>query len=354
MYRNTYALISLSNISHNIKILKEKLSDYKYFIAVVKADCYGHHDIKVIEKMIESGINYLAVATLDEAILIRKNIKNIPILCLGVIPSNYIKICEKNNITITINSIQYLKELLNKKPTKLKVHIKINTGMNRLGINNSEELNEVYKLIKQSKIKLEGIYTHLYEALNEKKTIKQFSKFETITKDIDLYNIKIVHLCASDAIIKYHKKPYVNGCRLGIAMYGLLNVEFDNLLPTFKVVSEVIQINKLKKGETVGYLSSYKAKKEEYIAVVSIGYADGIIRKNKGRYVYINNKPYKIVGNICMDMLFVKVDKTIKVHDKVEIIKDCNHIRQIAKYLNTNNFEVIISISKRVPRICIE
>ena len=354
MYRNTYALINLKNISHNIKLLTTKLEDYKYFIAVVKADCYAHHDIKVIKTMINNGINYLAVATLDEALTIRKEIKNIPILCLGIIPSKYIKICEKNNITITINSINYLNEVLAKNPTKLKVHIKINTGMNRLGINNSEELNKVYSLIKTSKINLEGIYTHMYEPLNKKKTIKQFSNFEKITKDIDLYNIKIVHLCASDAIIKYHKKPYVNGCRLGIAMYGLLNVEFDNLLPTFKVVSEVIQINKLKKNDIVGYLSSYKAKMEEYIAVVSIGYADGIIRKNKGRYVYINNKPYKIEGNICMDMLFVKVDKTIKVHDKVEIIKDNNHIRQIAKYLNTNNFEVIISISKRVPRICIE
>ena len=113
------------------------------------------------------------------------------------------------------------------------------------------------------------------------------------------------------------------------------------------------QINEINK-ETVGYDAKYKAKGREKIAVISIGYADGIIRKNKGRYVYINERPYKIVGNICMDMLFVKVDDNVKLYDKVEIIKDTKHIRNIAKHLQTNNFEVLISISSRVPRICID
>ena len=353
MYRNTYALISLSNISHNIKVLKEYLCNYKYYIAVVKANCYSHHDIKVIKTMINSGINYLAVATLDEALEIRKKIKKIPILCLGVIPAKYINICVKNNITITINSLNYLKEIIKKKIKGIKEHIKINSGMNRLGINNSFELNKVYRLLKDNNVNIEGIYTHMCDALNKKKTMDQFETFENITKDINLYDIPIIHLCASESLIKYNKKRYVNGCRLGIAMYGLMNLEFKNLLPTFKLISEVIQINKVKKGETVGYLSSYKTKRNEYIAVVSIGYADGIIRSNKGRNVYINNKPYPIVGNICMDMLFVRVDEKVKVHDKVEIIKDINHIKEIAKHLKTNNFEVLITISNRVPRICI-
>ena len=350
MYRNTYALINLSNISHNIKIIKEKYNDYKYFIAVVKANCYSHN-IKVIKTMINNGINYLAVATLDEALEIRKEIKDIPILCLGLIPFKYINICKKNNITITINNIDYLNEILSEKIKGIKVHIKINSGMNRLGINNSNELNKVYKLLKKSNIEIEGIYTHIANSLNKKKTIKQLSSFEKITKDIDLYSIKIVHIYASDALTIYRKKPYANGCRIGKCMYGFMNI--NNMLPTFKLISEVIQINKVKKGESVGYLSLYKPKKTEYIAVVSIGYADGIIRKNKGRYVYINNKKYQIVGLICMDMLFVKVDNTIKVHDKVEIIKDNNHIKEIAKHLKTNDFEILITISNRVPRICI-
>ena len=101
----------------------------------------------------------------------------------------------------------------------------------------------------------------------------------------------------------------------------------------------------------IGYNGEYKVSKKERIAVIPIGYADGIIRKNTGRNVYINNKEYKIVGNICMDMLFVKVDDTIKVSDKVYVIKDINHIKQISKYLDTITYEVICSVSKRVPRI---
>ena len=124
-----------------------------------------------------------------------------------------------------------------------------------------------------------------------------------------------------------------------------------NLLSTFRLVSEVIQLKYLKKGDTVGYDGAYRAKKDEIIAIVPIGYADGIIRANKGRFVYINNKKYQIVGNICMDMLFIKVDQTIKVKDKVIIIKDIKHIKEIAKHLNTIEYEVLCSIGKRVPRI---
>ncbi len=135
-------------------------------------------------------------------------------------------------------------------------------------------------------------------------------------------------------------------------MYGLVDYKDIEFKSTFSLYSEVIQINKVK-DETVGYNGNYKVKDEELIAVVSIGYADGIIRKNTGRYVYINDKRYQIVGNICMDMLFVKVDKNVHVGDKVVIIKDIEHIKEIAEYLETIPYEITCSISKKVPRIFI-
>lgn len=352
MYRNTYVEIDLKNIESNVKTLVTKYNNYTYHFGVVKADCYGHYS-KSVDAIIKGGCNYLAVATLDEALEIRERVTDIPILCLGIIPIEHIEQCIKNNITITISNIDYLKKLVQNEYDNLKVHIKLNTGMNRLGTNNREEFNEIYQTIKNSKLTLEGIFTHIYNPLDEKVTLKQINKFEEITTDIDLSNIPIIHIGASDATITHSKLPYVNGCRLGIAMYGLMDKKQCELLSTFSLHSEVIQINNIEDG-TVGYNGAYEVKENEKIAVVPIGYADGIIRKNTGRNVYINEKAYEIVGNVCMDMLFVKIDENVKVGDKVTIIKDIEHIKEIAEHLDTIPYEVICSIGKRVPRIYVD
>lgn len=352
MYRHSYVEINLSNIKHNVKTFIKKYNEYQYYFGVVKADSYGHNDILTIKNIIEGGCNYLAVSSLDEALEIRKEIKDIPILCLGIINLDYLAICAENNITITISNYEYLKKLLTLNIKKLKVHIKIDTGMNRLGFKDEKLITESYNLIKESNLELEGIYTHIYEPMNKEKSDKQFEKFENLTKNIDLKNIKIIHLTASDATMQTVKKEYVNGCRLGIVMYGLMDTKDKDFLPTFKLYSEVIQINNVE-NETVGYSGKYKVDGKEKIAVICIGYADGIIRKNTGRYVYIKDKPYEIVGNICMDMLFVKVDENVNVGDKVEIIRNNQHIEEIANHLETITYEVITSIGKRIPRIYI-
>ena len=346
MYRKTYVEINLNNLKDNVEKLIKRYNNYKYYFGVVKADCYGH-GIKAIKAIIDAGCNYLAVATLDEAVGIRK-ITNTPILCLGIINQKYLDICEENNITITVSNYDYLKKIENKY-NKLKVHIKINTGMNRLGVNNKEEFNQIYQFVKDNFI-LEGIYTHIYSPNNRNLTNNQWEKFENITSDINILEIPIVHIGASEATELYSKREYANGCRLGISMYGLIDYKNIDFKSTFSLYSEVIQINDVI-GETVGYEGAYKVEKKEKIAVVAIGYADGIIRKNTGRNVYINNKEYPIVGNICMDMLFVRVDENVKVGDKVIIIKDIDHIKAIAKYLDTITYEVICLIGKRVPRI---
>lgn len=356
MYRNTYLEINLKNLEYNVTTLISRYIEYKYYFGVVKANSYGHFGIEPIKSIIKSGINYLAVATLDEALLIRNEIKNIPILCFGIINIKDINLCIKNNITITICNLEYLKKLINSKYVKnfnlLKVHIKINSGMNRLGINTKKEFNECINLIKNNSnhIFLEGIYTHMHTPNNLISINTQHEIFEKITEDINFNEIPIVHLGASDYTEISSKKQYTNGCRLGIAMYGLASYKNIVFKSTFTLYSEVIQINKLK-NTTLGYNENYKINNEELIAVVPIGYADGIIRKNTNRYVYINDKKYKIVGNICMDMLFIKVDESIKIGDKIQIIKDIKHINEISNHLDTIPYEVICSISNRVPRI---
>ena len=168
-YRNTYAKINLDNIKNNVKTIISNFTGYKYYIGVVKADTYGHNSKEVIKSIIDGGCNYLAVSSLDEAMEIRKKF-NVPILCLGIIDSKYIDICINNNIDITIPNINYFREIKDKKVT---AHIKIDTGMNRLGIKEKEELNEIFNT--NTNINIKGIYTHIYEALDEENTNNQIS-----------------------------------------------------------------------------------------------------------------------------------------------------------------------------------
>lgn len=343
MIRQTYEEINLKALESNVKSIISQSSEYKYHIGVVKANCYGL-GLKCIKSIIKGGANYLAVSSLEEALSIRKITKE-KILILEPINPKYISLARKNNITLTISSLEYLN---NVKDQEFTCHIKINTGMNRLGINSKEEFDELYNIIMNSDITLEGIYTHIYKASDSKCTNNQFKKFEYITSDIDLNTIPIVHIPNSETIFNYKKKPYINGCRMGIIMYGFSNdIKLNSV---FSLISKVIEIKHIHSGDTVGYDGKYTASGDESIAVLPIGYADGILRHNSGRNVYINGKEYKIVGNICMDMLFVKVDDNIKVNDEAYIIKDNDHINQIASYLDTINYEVMCSISDRVVR----
>lgn len=354
LYRSTYLEIDLKNIENNVKEIIKEFSNYQYYFGVVKADCYGHQEIQSVEAVIKGGCNYLCVATLEEALWIREIIKDIPILCLGVIPTSFLSICKENQITITIPSLVYMEELQkldSQNLEGLKVHFKINTGMNRLGIKTSQDLEKVYELAQIKNLNIEGIYTHIYEASCQDKYEKQMKELEIILKVIPLSEIPIIHVAASDTFSHYDKPSYVNGCRLGIIIYGFTNRKDLKLESTCCLQSQVIQINELNPGETVGYNGMYQAKQREKIAVVSIGYADGIIRKNTGRMVYIKGKEYPIIGNICMDMLFVKIDDNVKLYDQVTILKDRKHIEEVANYLGTIPYEVLCSIGKRVPRI---
>ena len=341
-----YFMINIANIKSNIQYIKDKYRQYEYYMAIVKADCYGLGYKKIV-KSIDNMVSYFAVATLKEAINLRK-ITNKPILCLGIIQEKYLKICQKYNITITISNYVYLEKIKIAVLKNLKVHIKVNTGMNRLGVKDNCEFNKVYKYLKQNNINVEGIYTHIYDADNLNKSNKQVKIFEEITKDIILSDIKIIHICASDATNNLKRVDLANGIRMGINMYGLGN---ESLLSCIQLTSQIIQINTLNRGETLGYNGTFVAHEDNIkIGVIPLGYYNGIIRKYKGSYVFINNKKYEIVGNICMNMMFVKIDDDIKVGDKVYIIKDNNHLKDIAKNADTIPYEIICNIANKIER----
>ena len=365
--RNTYALINLNNLANNIKEIINNYP-YNYYFGVIKANCYGH-GVNTIKTMDKSGINYFCVATLEEAIEARNYTKK-PILCFGYVDTNDLNLVIKNNITLSIISFDYFKELLNVNPN-INVHLKINSGMNRFGIKDKNEVLEIVNKIKKSNMTLEGIYTHLATSgVSDIYYDRQIANFEEITSLINLHEIPIVHIFNSLALARHKKLSYTNGVRIGLMMYGfsykmsiskftkikrkflyrnisetMLNNNL-NLKKVLSLHSEVININKVEKDEFVGYNAKYIIKNHGFVATIAIGHADGITTSYKK--VMINNKLYPIVA-LCMDYIMVLVDKNVKVHDKVDLINDK---LIIGKDINDDSpHHLLVSISSRVPRI---
>ncbi|MBE6161149.1 MAG: alanine racemase [Firmicutes bacterium] len=384
MYRKTYVEIDENILKKNIEEIKKTYDNYEYYIGVVKNNAYGH-GIKVINSLIEGGINYLAVSSLEEAIEARKYNREIPILCLEVIDLEYIYDCINNNVTLTVESLDYLEELNKMKlDYEVKIHLKLNTGMNRLGINNKKEVNKCVEIIdKNKKIVLEGIYTHLATSgISDKYYDEQINKFKELTNDIDLSKVPIVHLGRSLTLVNHDKLPFVNGIRLGIIMFGFsqsikpdnsfkgkirelrrkrlikkLNISSSHLTNDLKIktaftlYSTVMTIKKVKQSEFVGYGALYFADKDINVAIIPIGYADGVTKNYK--YVYIHGRKYNIVAD-SMDMLMVCVDGRVRTGDKVEIFGDNISIKEASKNNGINSYKLFNMITTRVPRVHIK
>ena len=381
MYRKTYAIIDEDKLKNNIKEIKAKYDNYKYYIGVVKNNAYNH-GIKIINSLIEGGINYLAVSSLEEALDARKYNSKIPILCLEVIDLDYIYDCINNNVTITVESLEYLEKLNKiKLDFPVKIHLKLNTGMNRLGISEVKEVNKCVSIISENKkLILEGIYTHFATSgISDKYYDDQMKKFQELTKDIDLTSIPIVHLGRSLTLVNHDKPDFVNGIRLGIIMYGFsqsikedtslrgklraikrkkLIKKFNisktyltndlNLKTAFSLYSNVMTIKKVKNKEFVGYGANFFADRDIKVAIIPIGYADGVTIKYKN--VSIKGQKYQIIAD-SMDMLMVKVDNTVKIGDKVEIFGENISIREASRNNGCNSYRLFNMITNRVPRI---
>ena len=355
LYRDTYAQINLRNLKENIETTYKKFK--RPLMAVIKADAYGHGYQEVASYI--KDIDYIemfAVATLYEAIEIRELGIEKGILVLGAVPTTKeeIDLAIKYDISLTMISLEYLHHLtslIDDKP--LKVHIKLDTGMHRIGLTSRQELEELMNTVDRNKFILDGIFTHYATADGDDVAFNQ--QRELFYQMIDGYQFKYVHCCNS-AAMTYHHDTGSNLGRIGIVMYGIDPAgnetdEFKQVMSLFSKVSMVKQINQ---GERVGYGLTYQAKENEYIATIPIGYADGLIRKNQGRKVYINGNYYQIVGRVCMDQMMVKVDETVKAGDQVEIFGDHISLASMAKDLETIPYEITCLISKRVERVYIK
>lgn len=363
--RPTWAEVNLKAVKHNLQQIRRIIHHTTKIIAVVKADAYGHGAVRISQTLIENKIDYLAVAGWSEAKELRDaNIKS-KILILGYTPDDFICDVADNFITQTIYDIdilgEYIKKLKNK---KLKIHLKIDTGMNRLGISPQETLIVVKNILKIKNIELEGIFTHFSSADSDRKyTMYQFLKFKNIIHQLNYEKIEIpyLHCCNSAATIKF-PKMHLDMVRPGIAIYGMLpfSTRKINLIPVMSLKSKIISVKEVGKGEKISYNGTFITQRKGKIATVPIGYADGYSRRlsNCGE-VLIQSKKVKVVGNVCMDFIMVDVSniKDVNIGDEVILMGvSCNRkitADDIAKKINTINYEITCLVEKRIPRVYI-
>jgi len=381
MYRNVYVEVDNSIIEANARFMCETFP-HIYNIAVVKGNAYGH-GLGVVPALIKGGMNAFAVSRLDEALEVRMYEKELPVIMLQPIDKKYYKTASEFDISVCVNDLDTFREIV-ESGEKLKLQFKINSGMNRLGFSDRDELIKVIEeAIDNPKLSLDGIFTHFHtNGYRDTEYVQNKKNFEDITKGIDLTLFKMVHVDRTQTVFLHDTPSYANGARIGISLYGFSTVypfpntikgklrriqrDFENKLhgvapcreigkmdvkPAFRLATKVIQVNEVEAGQYVGYGLLHKAEKEEKIAVIDIGYADGIGRKRYLSHVAINGKKYQIIGEIGMGMCEVLVDDTVKKNDEVTVLGGDIPISSITRHIGTTMYELLTNIDSSIERI---
>ena len=367
-YHRLVAEINLDAIGENIRNIRTQIEPKTQLLAIVKADAYGHGALEVSRVCLYNGANQLAVATCDEGVALRESSIQVPILILGNTVEAEMEAMIKNRLTQAVFDYDIAKkisETAQRLNMTALVHIKIDTGMHRIGFAPTEEnLDEIDKIFELPNIEVTGIFTHFATADEKDKTYtrEQFEKFKFMTDGVEARGHKgLIRHCANSGAILDMPELQMDMVRAGIIIYGLYpstEVSTDvKLDPAMSVKTQVSYVKYLEAGESVGYGRTYFTDKRTKIATIPIGYADGYSRRlsNKGR-VIINGEYCNIVGNVCMDQCMVDVTNVpdIKVGDEVVIMGKSGDkevsCEEIANTVGTINYEIVCNVGKRVPR----
>lgn len=342
--KRAFAQIDLAKLTANLQDYRQKIAKCTEIMGIVKADAYGHGAVTVAKKLSASGVKYFGVAWLSEAEELRLNGITAPILILSEPEPKYISKIIELDVVQTVYDYDFVAQLAKAADKKIKVHIKIDTGMNRIGVK-PEKLTELLQKIKILKnIEVEGVFTHL--ACLDDSARKQLKLFEQCLTEVkQIYpNIKYVH-AASSAVALHFPEAHYNMVRLGIGLYrGVLTLK-----------SRVMAVKTIQAGEAVSYGAAFVASAPVRIATISIGYADGLSRLLSDRgFVLIRGRKYQLRGNICMDMCIAQVDDTVMLGDEVVLIGRQGEAeitaQELADLTGTIDYEIMCGIGKRVPR----
>ena len=332
-------------------------------MAVVKANAYGHGASAVSRAAVDAGAEYLGVANLREALELREAGILLPILILTESPTSVADEIIQHNLTQTIYSFSEAKALSDesvKRKKTVNVHIKVDTGMGRVGVFPSEAAAFITKVASLPGIVIEGLFTHFAKAEDPEDTFteEQFGKFMQVAQKVP--NVALKH-AANSAAALFHPKTHLDMVRIGLMMYGLYPQGHSRMLiklkPALAFKSRISYLKKVPPGTPLSYGSTYVTEGETTIATISVGYADGFSRRNSNRgHVLIHGKRFPVVGRVAMDLTLVNVGhEKVEVGDEVTLIGEQNgqaiSADEIAELEDTISYEVVCSIGKRVPRI---
>ncbi|GAA7467419.1 alanine racemase [Helicobacter pylori] len=374
--RASFVEVNSASLRHNFSAVKSIVPKDAHIMAVVKANAYGAGAIKASEIFLQEGANYLGVATLDEALELRFHFSKTPILILGYSPNSNASMLIDNDLSAMIFSLEQAEvfsQMALKSQKRLKIHLKIDTGMHRLGLEPNFKSIEIIKKIRALKgLEIEGIFTHLSNAdakikTHAKNQMKAFNAFleQLLNQKIEFQYRHAYNSAGILSLCNGNENRFLNLYRPGIMLYGFYPSNgMKETCPTIlkNVISlkaQIVQIRSVKKGEFIGYGEHFYTNEETLVGVLALGYADGLMRALGNRIqVAINNQLAPLIGKVCMDQCFVKLNNIqAKEGDEVILFGDksakANDASEIAALLNTIPYETISTLSKRLERVYI-
>ncbi|BCU74787.1 alanine racemase [Helicobacter pylori] len=374
--RTSFVEVNSASLRHNFSAVKSIVPKDAHIMAVVKANAYGVGAIKASEIFLQEGANYLGVATLDEALELRSHFSKTPILVLGYSPNSNASMLIDNDLSAMIFSLEQAEvfsQMALKSQKRLKIHLKIDTGMHRLGLEPNFKSIEIIKKIRALKgLEIEGIFTHLSNAdakikTHAKNQMKAFNAFleQLLDQKIEFQYRHAYNSAGILSLCNGNENRFLNLYRPGIMLYGFYPSNgMKETCPTIlkNVISlkaQIVQIRSVKKGEFIGYGEHFYTNEETLVGVLALGYADGLMRALGNRIqVAINNQLAPLIGKVCMDQCFVKLNNIqAKEGDEVILFGDksakANDASEIATLLNTIPYETISTLSKRLERVYI-
>ena len=359
-HKDAWVEINLESLAENIIEIKKGIPSGKKMLGIVKADAYGHGSQMIAQTMLASGVDMFGVSSVDEGLDLRNVKIKAPILVVGAIPTWAVETAARNDIAFSVFNEEHLtacKDVYERTGIKPKVHVKLDTGMNRIGVRAEEGVNYIEKVRKADYLRFEGVFTHLAAAEEPDEAQKQIDKWNSVIENIDTNGL-LIHIQNTAATFAYDIKS--NMVRVGISIYGL----YPDLPPKYNYKPKLKQVMGLKgritnihniyPGEGVSYAHTFIADKPTRVATIPIGYADGVSRGLSNKiYGMINGKKIKQIGNITMDqMMFDLGDIKANVGDVITLLDERNlTLDSWAEILHTINYELTCRLKVRLPRV---
>ena len=359
IHKDAWVEINLEHLAQNIQAIKKTIPAGKKMMAIVKADAYGHGAQMLAQTMLASGVDMFGVSSIDEGLDLRQVKINAPILVVGAVPVWAVETAAQNDIAFSIFNEEHLKackETYNRTGIKPRVHVKIDTGMNRIGVRTEDAVEYIEMVRSANYIRFEGVFTHLACAEDFEAAREQFNSWNEIIAQIDTTGL-LMHIQNTAGTFAYEIDS--NMVRVGISLYGLYpdlptGIKKPDLKQIMSLKGRITNIHELRAGESVSYGKTFTAYESTRVATIPIGYADGVSRllSNKIEAI-LNGEKIRQVGNITMDqMMFDLGDVDAQVGDVVTLLDEKNlSLDNWAEILGTINYELTCRLKVRLPRV---